>query len=225
MALPPTVGIEGALNRWDEMMYGHIVQSNIIHGVGAFLPWHRLYMRAHEIILQTECNYTGAQPYWDELSDTETGTLEECSILDADTGFGTGDLDDDGCVANGPFVNLTMHINQTSNYADYCLTRDLNENGFTWANSTYLDECMATESYEEAWYVCPTPRSDLIPSISSITNPSRPPTTGNASSPPRTPPATEPSAAPCSTSSPRPAIPCSSCTILIWTEFGGSGSR
>lgn len=153
MALPPTIGIEGAENRWDEMMYGHIVQSNIIHGVGAFLPWHRLYMRAHEIILQTECGYTGAQPYWDELSDTQTGTLEECSILDADTGFGTGDLDDDGCVANGPFVNLTMHINQTSNAANYCLTRSLSENAFTWANSTYLDECMATDNYEDAWYV------------------------------------------------------------------------
>ncbi|KAK9784031.1 putative Tyrosinase copper-binding domain-containing protein [Seiridium cardinale] len=151
MAQPATIGIEGAENRWDELMYGHIVQSNIIHDVGAFLPWHRLYMRAHEILLQTECGYTGAQPYWDELSDTETGNLTDCSILDADTGFGTGDLDADGCVANGPFVNLTMHINQTSNSADYCLTRDLNANGFAWAGSSYLDVCLATETYEEAW--------------------------------------------------------------------------
>lgn len=152
MGKPAIIGtIEGAQNRWDELMYGHIVQSNIIHDVGAFLPWHRLYMRAHEILLQTECGYTGAQPYWDELSDVTNGTLEEASILDADTGFGTGDVDDDGCIINGPFVNLTMHINQTSNSADYCLSRSLNQNGFNWANSTYLDTCLETDNYEDAW--------------------------------------------------------------------------
>lgn len=151
MALPATIGIEGAENRWDELMNGHIVQSDTVHEVGAFLPWHRLYVRAHEIMLQTECGFSGAQPYWDELSDTTDGTIEDCSILDADTGFGTGDVDDDGCIVNGPFVNLTLHINQTSNYADYCLSRSLDEDGFEWANSTYLDECLATDNYEDAW--------------------------------------------------------------------------
>lgn len=151
MSQPATLGIEGAENRWDELMYGHIVQSNIIHDVGAFLPWHRLYMRAHEVLLQTECNYTGAQPYWDELSDVTYGTLNESSILNATTGFGTGDLDADGCVANGPFVNLTMHINQTSNAASYCLSRDLSQDSFYRANSTHLDTCMEAYTYEEAW--------------------------------------------------------------------------
>jgi tyrosinase len=28
----PQLEIEGALTRWDEVMYGHIVQSNFIHG-------------------------------------------------------------------------------------------------------------------------------------------------------------------------------------------------
>ncbi|KAM0816750.1 putative Tyrosinase copper-binding domain-containing protein [Seiridium cardinale] len=148
---PAVLGIEGAKNRWDELMYGHIVQSNIIHDVGAFLPWHRLYMRAHEIILQTECGYQGAQPYWDELADRTAGELEAASVLDADTGFGTGDVGEDGCIVNGPFVNLTMHLNQTSNEANYCLSRKLASWAWDWANSTWLDACYATDNYEDAW--------------------------------------------------------------------------
>ncbi|KAI1339821.1 amino acid transporter [Xylariaceae sp. FL0016] len=148
---PPQLDIDGAVNRWDELVYGHVVQSNVIHNVGAFLPWHRLYMRAHEILLQTECNYTGAQPYWDELSDVTDDALENASIFDVNTGFGNGSVDDDGCVTTGPFVNLTLHINQTSNYDNSCLKRDLNQQGFNLANSTYLDECRASQNYSTAF--------------------------------------------------------------------------
>lgn len=108
MSSPTQLDIEGAQNRWDEIQYGHIVQSNVIHDTGSFLPWHRLYMRAHEILLQTECNYTGAQPYWDELSDVTNAPLEDASVFDPDTGFGSGNTSSDGCITDGPFVNLTM---------------------------------------------------------------------------------------------------------------------
>lgn len=33
MARPAQAGIEGAQNRWDELDWAHIVQSNIIHNV------------------------------------------------------------------------------------------------------------------------------------------------------------------------------------------------
>ncbi|KAH8657816.1 hypothetical protein BX600DRAFT_514367 [Xylariales sp. PMI_506] len=151
MNSPASQDIEGALTRWDDIQYVHIVQSNIIHDVGAFLPWHRLYMRAHEILLQTECNYTGAQPFWDELYDVENFPLNQSIILDPVTGFGSGNTTADGCIVDGPFVNLTMHINQTSSQANYCLSRDLNQRGFNSANSTYLNTCMNTTTYEEAW--------------------------------------------------------------------------
>ncbi|KAK7718911.1 hypothetical protein SLS57_006021 [Botryosphaeria dothidea] len=149
MSSPPKLDIEGALNRWDEVMYAHVVQSNIIHDVGAFLPWHRLYMRAHEILLQTECNYTGAQPYWEEVLDVTA--LNESSVFDPDTGFGGNGVGDDGCVADGPFQNLTLHINQTSNYANYCLSRDFSSTSFQTANQTYIDACYASGNYSEAW--------------------------------------------------------------------------
>lgn len=103
MSSPAKLGtIEGAENRWDELQWAHIYQSNVIHGVGdcklptfffffftrylywmkvrglllthyicIVLPWHRYYVRVHELLLQTECNYTGAQPYWDEQLDAD----------------------------------------------------------------------------------------------------------------------------------------------------------
>lgn len=33
MSSPPKTGLEGAKNRWDELHWVHVVQSNVIHGV------------------------------------------------------------------------------------------------------------------------------------------------------------------------------------------------
>lgn len=152
MNSPPKLNIEGALNRWDEVHYGHIVQSNIVHDTGSFLPWHRLYMRAHELLLQTECGYEGAQPYWDELSDvTNLASVANASIFDVETGFGSGAVDTNGCITTGPFVNLTLHLSQFSTTDYYCLSRKLSQNGFKMAVQANVDACFASGNYSEAW--------------------------------------------------------------------------
>lgn len=53
----PKDGLQYAQNRYDEVVYIHLIQSNFIHRVGAFLPWHRYYMKTHEELLRNECNY------------------------------------------------------------------------------------------------------------------------------------------------------------------------
>lgn len=157
MNSPAKIGtVDGALNRWDELMNGHVIQSNVMHDTGSFLPWHRLYMRAHEILLQTECGYAGGQPYWDEQAmsaELQAGsTFADSSLFDADTGFGGDGGGDDGCVVDGPFANLTLHLNHTSNFANYCLTRSFNDVAIlTQANATYADACLASEDYAAAW--------------------------------------------------------------------------
>lgn len=112
-------------------------------------------MRAHEILLQTECNYTGAQPYWDELATTEDIAagiaFNESDVFDPDTGFGGTGTGDDLCVTDGPFANLTLHMNRTTNYADYCLSRDFSPTSIQNGNSTYVDACFASSNYSEAW--------------------------------------------------------------------------
>lgn len=60
--LPATLGLTGAKNRFEELQSAHQVQAAITHGVGAFLPFHRLHMYAHEQLLRSECGYKGAQP-------------------------------------------------------------------------------------------------------------------------------------------------------------------
>jgi tyrosinase len=60
---PSKLGIEGAVTRWDDLQWPHVVQSATVHDVGAFLPFHRYYMTAHERLIKDECGYTGRMPY------------------------------------------------------------------------------------------------------------------------------------------------------------------
>lgn len=62
MRTPARLGLPGARTRFDELQAIHQLQAYATHFVGAFLPFHRLMMHAHESALRTECNYTGYQP-------------------------------------------------------------------------------------------------------------------------------------------------------------------
>lgn len=114
-------------------------------------------MRVHELLLQSECGYAGAQPYWDEQADyaaIEAGSigLPGSAVFDPDTGFGGNGTGADSCVPDGPFTNLTLHINQTGFAADYCLSRDLKQSSFlNQANTSLLEACYASANYSEAW--------------------------------------------------------------------------
>jgi tyrosinase len=148
---PPITGsVEGAKNVWDELHRTHIWQGNYIHYVGHFLPWHRYLIRAHELLLQRLCGYNGAQPYWDELGDYESGSIHEAAIFDPVFGFG-GDGGEDSCIQDGPFRDLTLHMSRESNYANYCLSRSFDQQWFTWANRSNIEECFVMTEYNDAW--------------------------------------------------------------------------
>ena len=121
--------------------------------VGQFLPWHRYYVRAHEIALQQLCNYTGAHPYWDELSDYYTADVTKASVFDPDTGFGGNGTGSDGCVADGPFANISFHMSNSYQRGDsFCLKRDLSESSLSNMNKTNIETCFGYENYTDAWY-------------------------------------------------------------------------
>lgn len=46
---------------------------------------------------------------------------------------------------------VTRHINQTSNHANYCLTRKLSQSGFNGAKQANVDTCFASANYSVAW--------------------------------------------------------------------------
>lgn len=108
-------------------------------------------MHTHETILRNECNYTGYQPYWDEMRDADASTnVSDSVVFDPDTGFG-GEGGD--CVTDGPFVNLTLHLHEywgVIETYDYCLNRSFSDTSFQGANSTYVDACMAAENFTAA---------------------------------------------------------------------------
>lgn len=108
-------------------------------------------MKVHETVLRNECNYTGWQPYWDEMRDADNSSdISYSVVFDPDTGFG-GEGGD--CVDDGPFANLTLHLSAqwgVVSSSDYCLSRDFNSKVWVNANSTNTGPCFDSENYTVA---------------------------------------------------------------------------
>ncbi|KAL4916761.1 transmembrane amino acid transporter protein-domain-containing protein [Aspergillus aurantiobrunneus] len=149
---PPVVGtVEDAQNLWDELHHLHVWLGNYVHYTGHFLPWHRYLVRTHEVLLQTLCGYTGAQPYWDELGDYESGPLHESAIFDPVFGFGGDGAGDARCIQDGPFRDTTLRMRARTVNADYCLSRNFSQSNFVWANRSNIEKCFVLDQYTDAW--------------------------------------------------------------------------
>ncbi|KAG8169670.1 hypothetical protein KVR01_000415 [Diaporthe batatas] len=160
MESPAKSGITGAKTRWDELHSCHVEQSNFIHGTTdrAFLPWHRLFLRLQEMLLQNECGYRGSLPYWDEQRDLEVyETIDKASVWGPDEySFGTNGVNSTNgtnCVIDGAFANTTLRMDQiygVDYYDEYCLSREFNQTAWETANQSYVDACFAKTTYNEA---------------------------------------------------------------------------
>ncbi|KAA8911392.1 hypothetical protein FN846DRAFT_792268 [Sphaerosporella brunnea] len=165
-----TAVIGGAITRFDDFQGVHSRQTPNIHWVGHFAVWHRLMMAYYEKALREECGYTGAQPYWDWLIDTESGlNMTQWPIFDPQTGFGgngpfveaTADQNPlgieghlgGGCVQDGPFAQgkFSLALGPTVNYNlsnPHCLTRDFAPSvAETNLVQSVWDEVMAEPDY------------------------------------------------------------------------------
>ncbi|KAJ4348598.1 uncharacterized protein N0V89_009976 [Didymosphaeria variabile] len=125
MTLPAKLGLKGPRTRFDEFQKVHVLATESVHFVGAFLPFHRYLIYAHESILQTECNYTGAQPYWDEPLDA--GNFSSSVVLDAVTGFGGNGAGLSNCVNDGPFKDYVNAIGPFQQITDHCIDRRIDD--------------------------------------------------------------------------------------------------
>ncbi|KAL1836325.1 hypothetical protein VTJ49DRAFT_5309 [Mycothermus thermophilus] len=150
MAKPATLGLKGTKNRFEELQWTHQHQSNIVHNVGAFLPYHRLLMWAHEKLLREECGYQGAQPYWDEARDA--GKFSTSDVLDPVTGFGGNGVGERGCIVDGPFVNFTNSLGPGYRIGeDHCIYRFVNDNISRQAARSFIDECYRHTTFARFW--------------------------------------------------------------------------
>ncbi|KAF2743782.1 Di-copper centre-containing protein [Sporormia fimetaria CBS 119925] len=144
-----TAGLPHARTKFDELQETHVILSEVVHHVGAFLPFHRYLMWAHEYLLRTECKYTGTQPYWQEQADA--GNFLGSPLLDPDTGFGGNGRAGDGCITNGPFANYVNPLGPGYNVSDHCIYRRVDETVSLRAGQQFVDECMAFNTFEQAW--------------------------------------------------------------------------
>jgi tyrosinase len=55
---------------WDEITWVHDQLNDRIHGVDAFLPWHRYYLHMLKTLLKEHCAYTSPMPWWRETNYT-----------------------------------------------------------------------------------------------------------------------------------------------------------
>ncbi|PKS12625.1 hypothetical protein jhhlp_000833 [Lomentospora prolificans] len=148
----PKYGFDGAKNRFEELQAAHQIQAHIIHGVGAFLPFHRYFIHAHETLLRTECGYEGTQPgtrYWDETRDA--GRVSESDILDPNTGFGGDGVGERGCIADGPFAGYINSLGPGYKITDHCITRFVNNTRSLRASQRFIDRCYESDTFVDVW--------------------------------------------------------------------------
>ncbi|KAI0122938.1 amino acid transporter [Xylariales sp. AK1849] len=144
-------GVPGAVTRWDDLQWPHVLQTITLHNVGAFLPFHRYYMTVHERLVREECGYTGRMPYWDGLAEVSNITASD---LWQDQYFGGNGVGQTGCIASGPSANLTLRWEDAEGQIqDKCLSRNFSPRSFNSAAQSNIDECNAIDNYDEAW-VC-----------------------------------------------------------------------
>lgn len=163
---------EGAKSRFDDFQVTHIVNTDFIHYVGFFQPWHRMFIAQYEKDLRNLCSYTGAQPYWNWALDSDS--VEDFSIspiFDRESGFGGNGIFIDtaswtnstrqvpgktggGCVINGPFVKEEFTVNtgpgNSSAYNPRCLTRDISpEFAISKLSQCIVDWTLEAEDFYE----------------------------------------------------------------------------
>ncbi|KAK8058862.1 amino acid transporter [Apiospora phragmitis] len=142
METPSKTRYAGSVTRWDELQALHVAQVQYIHTTGSFLPWHRYFMTVHESLLRSECAYKGVIPYWDEQADQAAAPLYASSIFSAETGFGSNKTDEQGCLVDGPFVNVTNNLlSEFTRGPPQCMMRALDQAQFDLVAQAKVDAC------------------------------------------------------------------------------------
>ncbi|KAK4038185.1 hypothetical protein C8A01DRAFT_37889 [Parachaetomium inaequale] len=149
MKKPARLGLPAAKTRFDELQAIHQLQAYATHFVGAFLPFHRMMMYAHESALRNECNYTGYQPYWYEQQDA--GNFRNSVLFDATYGFGGNGVGANGCIATGPFANYTNSLGPGYDNTQHCINRAISDQTSTGSRQANVDACLRLTTFETAW--------------------------------------------------------------------------
>lgn len=91
----------------------------------------------------------GLRRYWDEVKDASD--IRASPVWNPDNGFGGDGTGPDGCVADGPFSNLTLRFDSHfhANHG-YCLSRNFNPEAFHAAGQANVEDCMGSADWERS---------------------------------------------------------------------------
>jgi tyrosinase len=68
-------------------------------------------------------------------------------------GFGGNGTGSDGCVADGPFKNIKLHMSNHYQRGDsFCLSRNLDQSSFDTSQKSNIEQCFGYANYTDAWY-------------------------------------------------------------------------
>ncbi|KAH8201560.1 hypothetical protein TruAng_004252 [Truncatella angustata] len=115
--------IPGAVSRWDDLQWPHVVQTDSVH-------------------------FVNQNSYWDETADIltfpETDMWSEAYFGGDGTGQGN-------CVETGPFANLTLRWVQDGSVSEHCLTRRFSQRSLQAASLDNIARCSVIGNYTDAW--------------------------------------------------------------------------
>ncbi|KAH7305522.1 hypothetical protein B0I35DRAFT_443939 [Stachybotrys elegans] len=151
MEAPTRLNVAGSKTLWDDLQWAHILQANVMHDVGHFLPWHRYFFVVHGNLLREECGYTGPLPYWDETADASLSDLSRSPVFQ-NTAFGGTGSGAQSYITTGPFASLALRMRRPGQSAsNYRISRSLNVRSLASARQASLDACFQMTTYTAAW--------------------------------------------------------------------------
>jgi len=82
----------------------------------------------------------------------DVGNIKKSPIFNPKTGFGGDGASPYRCIADGPFVNLTLRFNADLKPTQYCVMRNINDVPFCGASQFSLDICLKMKTFIDAWH-------------------------------------------------------------------------
>lgn len=73
-------------------------------------------------------------------------------IFDPATGFGGNGTGSRGCVSDGPFKDIVLHMsNHHKRGNNFCLSRNLSQRSLKLERASIVEECFGYATYADAW--------------------------------------------------------------------------
>lgn len=139
-----------AQNRYEDFVALHQTLTPNVHSGSdfknaKFLIWHRYYLWSYEDALRSECGYKGALPWFDETK--YAGNFAASSIFSNDY-FGSVTTGG-GCVTNGKFANLALHVGPGTGNTAHCLARNGDNSKTANGNTALFNACYQKTDYKD----------------------------------------------------------------------------